>query len=58
LFTAAGRSRANPADEEMWRRARGWALAIGVAVIALGREGNPLTELGKKAVAAVLADGG
>jgi aminoglycoside phosphotransferase (APT) family kinase protein len=57
LFTAAGRSRQNPADEQMWRRARGWALAIGVAVIALGRKGNPLTELGTKAVAAVLADG-
>ena len=57
LFTAAGRNRSDPADEQMWRRARGWALAIGVAVIALGREGNPLTELGRKAVAAALADG-
>ena len=46
LFTAAGRHRSNPADEQMWRRARGWALSIGVAVVALGREGNPLTELG------------
>jgi hypothetical protein len=44
-------------DEQMWKRARGWALAIGVAVIALGRDGNPLTEMGKKAVAAVLTDG-
>ena len=55
LFTAAGRKRSDPAGEEMWRRARGWALAIGVAVVALGREGNPLTDLGRRAVAAVLA---
>jgi aminoglycoside phosphotransferase (APT) family kinase protein len=49
LFNAAGRQRSKPADEQMWRRGRGWALAIGVAVIALGGEGNPLTGLGKKA---------
>ena len=56
LFTAAGRRRSNPADEQMWRRARGWALAIGVAVVALGREGNPLTELGRIAIAAALEE--
>jgi hypothetical protein len=38
----------------MWRRARGWALAIGVAVVALGLDGNPLTELGRSAIAAAL----
>ena len=56
LFNAAGRYRSNPSDEQTWRRARGWALAIGVAVIALGGEGNPLTELGRRAVAAALAE--
>jgi hypothetical protein len=30
-------------------------LSIGVAVVALGREGNPLTELGIRAIAAALA---
>lgn len=54
LFTATGRSRSNPADEQIWRRARGWALAIGVAVVTIGRAGNPLAELGKKAIAAAL----
>ena len=54
LFTATGRSRSNPADEQIWRRARGWALAIGVAVVTLGRAGNPLAELGKKTIAAAL----
>jgi aminoglycoside phosphotransferase (APT) family kinase protein len=57
LFTAAGRDRSNPADEEMWRRARGWALAIGAAVVALGLDGNPLTELGRRAIAATLTGG-
>jgi aminoglycoside phosphotransferase (APT) family kinase protein len=57
LFEAAGRSRSNPAGEAMWRRARGWALAIAVAVIALGRDGDPMTELGKQTVSAVLAGG-
>jgi aminoglycoside phosphotransferase (APT) family kinase protein len=57
LFTAAGRSRSNPVDEQMWKRARGWALSIGVAVVALGREGNPLTELGRIAIAAALEEG-
>jgi aminoglycoside phosphotransferase (APT) family kinase protein len=56
MFTAAGHSRSHPSGEQLWRRARGWALAIGVAVIALGREGNPLTELGRRAVAAALTD--
>ena len=56
LFTATGRTRSNPADDQMWRRARGWALAIGIAVIALGREGNALAELGKRTVEAALGD--
>jgi aminoglycoside phosphotransferase (APT) family kinase protein len=55
LFAAAGRNRSNPSDEQMWRRARGWALAIGVAVVAIGRDGNPLTEMGKRAIVAALA---
>jgi aminoglycoside phosphotransferase (APT) family kinase protein len=54
LFTAAGRQRSNAADDQMWRRARGWALAIGVAVVALGRDGNPLTEMGKRTIEAAL----
>jgi aminoglycoside phosphotransferase (APT) family kinase protein len=57
LFTACGRSRANPVDDQVWKRARGWALAIGVAVMALGQEGNPLSELGKSTIEAALKDG-
>lgn len=57
LFAAAGRNRSNPADEQMWHRARGWALSIGVAVVALGQHGNPLAEVGKKTIACALAGG-
>jgi aminoglycoside phosphotransferase (APT) family kinase protein len=57
LFAASGRDRSNADDEQLWRRAHGWALSIGVAVVALGRDGNPLAELGKKTIAAALAGG-
>ncbi|HET9195159.1 MAG TPA: aminoglycoside phosphotransferase family protein [Vicinamibacterales bacterium] len=57
LFEAAGRNRSNELDEQVWKRARGWALAIGVAVVALGHDGNSLAQLGKKTIAAALADG-
>ena len=54
LFDAAGRNRSNPIDEHVWRRARGWALSIGVAVVALGQDGNPLAELGRKTIESAL----
>jgi aminoglycoside phosphotransferase (APT) family kinase protein len=57
LFAAAGHSRSNPSDEQMWRRARGWALSIAVAVIALGGDDSPLAELGKRTIAAALVGG-
>lgn len=54
LFSACGRSRSNRADEDVWRRARGWALALGVAYVAHGRENEALTELGRRTIAAAL----
>jgi len=50
LFNAAGRSRANAVDEQVWRRARGWALAVGVAYLAHANDGDPLAELAKRAI--------
>ena len=55
LFTAAGRSRSNATDEEIWRRARGWALAIGVAMVAVGGLGHPIGEMASRTIAAALA---
>ena len=54
LFTASGRSRADPADDEIWRRARGWALAMGVAVLAHGGEGDVLAGLARRTIEAAL----
>jgi len=54
LFIASDRSRAHPADEQMWRRARGWALAMGVAVLAHGGESDPLADLAKRTIVAAL----
>ncbi len=55
LFTAAGRSRSNLADEHVWQRARGWALAMGVAVLAHGGEDDPLAPLARRTIASALA---
>jgi aminoglycoside phosphotransferase (APT) family kinase protein len=54
LFTAAGRTRTNPVDEHVWRRARGWALALGVAYLAHARKDDPLAELGRKTIESAL----
>lgn len=54
LFIAAGRTRGNPVDEQVWRRARGWALALGVAYLAHAGDGDPLAELGRKTIESAL----
>jgi aminoglycoside phosphotransferase (APT) family kinase protein len=54
LFSAAGYDRATEDGENMWRRARGWALALGVAYVAMGQEGDALAELGKQTIDAAL----
>ena len=58
LFTACGRSRSNPVDDQVWKRARGWALALGVAYLAHAREGDPLARLARKTIEAALENGG
>jgi aminoglycoside phosphotransferase (APT) family kinase protein len=57
LFNAAGRSRANEIDEYIWRRARGWALALGVAYLAIAHDRDALAQLGRRTIAAALAGG-
>ena len=44
------------ADDATWRRARGWALCMGVAMLATSQDNPPYLRLGRRAVAAVLAD--
>ena len=57
LFSASGRSRANPLDEQIWRRARGWAIAVGVAYLALAQDRDSLVGLADATSASALADG-
>jgi aminoglycoside phosphotransferase (APT) family kinase protein len=56
LFTSAGRSRSNERDEEVWRRARGWALALGVAYLAHAADDDPLAELARKTLESALSN--
>ena len=44
-------------DDGLWRRARGWAVSLGVAYLVNSLD-NPLTaDIGRRTVAAALADG-
>ena len=43
------------ADEALWRRARGWALVLGLAYVNGSKEGDPMIALGHTTIAAALA---
>ena len=43
-------------DDDAWRRARGWALCMGVAMLTTSQDNPPYLRLGQRTVAAVLAD--
>jgi hypothetical protein len=45
-------------DDATWRRARGWALALGVAWLAHSLDNPTMNRIGRRTVAAVLADPG
>jgi GrpB-like predicted nucleotidyltransferase (UPF0157 family)/aminoglycoside phosphotransferase (APT) family kinase protein len=53
-FRAAVRPASNPVDDDTWLRARGWALALGIAYRASSRDDDWLAELGKTTIAAAL----
>jgi aminoglycoside phosphotransferase (APT) family kinase protein len=63
-FPAAERARARQAidgdparyDEATWMRARGWALAIGIAVMALGGDDDYMVPVAERAVTGALND--
>lgn len=50
------RSAAGEVDDDTWRRARGWALALGVAALAGATDDAKVAAFSRRAVAAVLAD--
>lgn len=53
---SAAIARPHQIDPHMWMRARGWALALGLAYIAGSPAGDPLIALGHATIRAALAD--
>ena len=41
-------------DDATWRRARGWALTLGLAYVTGSKESDPLIALGRATIAAAL----
>lgn len=53
-FRAALADGPHPVDDAAWQRARGWALALGLAFVNGSREGDPMAALGGNTIDAVL----
>jgi aminoglycoside phosphotransferase (APT) family kinase protein len=43
-------------DDGLWRRARGWALSLGVAYLANSLDNPRMGDIGRRTIAAVMAD--
>ena len=52
------RAAAGEVDDDTWRRARGWALAHAVACLASSADNPVIAAMGRRGLAAVLADPG
>lgn len=55
-FRAAARGAADAIDDDTWMRARGWALALGLACLASSRDDEPMRALGRMTIDAALND--
>jgi len=56
IFQSAARSTWSPVDDDSWSRARGWALALGVAYLAASRADEPLAMLARTTIDAALRE--
>jgi len=56
VFRDAARNSDSPIDDHTWARARGWALALGVAYLAHSHNDPRLATLGMTTVDAVLSE--
>ena len=54
VFRVASRPASNPVDDDTWMRARGWAIALGVAYLAGSRDDEPLAALGRATIDAAV----
>jgi len=55
-FRASARGAFDPIDDDTWMRARGWALALGLAYLASSRDDAVLAALGRATIDAALND--
>jgi aminoglycoside phosphotransferase (APT) family kinase protein len=56
IFRASARGSGDAIDEDTWRRARGWALALGLAYLAHSRDNDVMGTLGRATIDAVLRE--
>jgi aminoglycoside phosphotransferase (APT) family kinase protein len=55
-FRASARRDSDPIDDDTWMRARGWALALGLAYLASSRDDEVMAALGRATIEAALND--
>ena len=56
IFLTSTRSEFNAIDNDSWMRARGWALALGLAYLASSRDDQAMGALGRATIDAALND--
>jgi aminoglycoside phosphotransferase (APT) family kinase protein len=57
-FRASAQGRFHAIDQAMWIRARGWALALGLAYLSHSRDDPAMAALGRATIDAALSDDG
>jgi aminoglycoside phosphotransferase (APT) family kinase protein len=55
-FRASARGEFDPLDDDTWMRARGWALALGLAYLVSSRDDELMSALGRATIDAALND--
>jgi len=56
IFLASTRGEFNATDDSTWMRARGWAVALGLAYLASSRDDEAMGELGRATIDAALQE--
>jgi aminoglycoside phosphotransferase (APT) family kinase protein len=56
LFCASARGSFDAIDEHTWRRARGWALTLGLAYLAISGDDEATGKLGRATIDAAVRD--
>ena len=56
IFVASTRGQFHATDDDTWIRARGWALALGLAYLASSRDDEAMGALGRAMIDAALDD--